>query len=259
MANIDLNPNSADDDLELTTPVEGAQELGAKLATPSAHDLGGAEHNADTFANLNSKVSGETLFKQSDIDSPADLGRIRRTGTTTFHTIKDVRAAGGVSPTVSNDNTEGYEVGSLWRDITNKREWRCHDASTGAAVWVEITFTSSIQEAAGDTTTTSATDVLMDSMTVTPEAGTYLVWFQGSLQHSSTNDSIFTSIYSGGVQVAASERVFLRGGASADVSSSFACMAKVTVNGSQAIEGQWRTTAATATAHERQLLILKVG
>lgn len=36
------------------------------LGAPAAHDLGGAEHNADTLANLNAKVSDATLIDTAD-------------------------------------------------------------------------------------------------------------------------------------------------------------------------------------------------
>ena len=39
--------------------------------TPTAHDLGGAEHNADTLANLNSKVSDATLDDSSASRTPS--------------------------------------------------------------------------------------------------------------------------------------------------------------------------------------------
>ena len=39
------------------------------------------------------------------------------------------------APTVSNDNTEGYGVGSTWIDITNDNVYKCVDSSTSAAVW----------------------------------------------------------------------------------------------------------------------------
>lgn len=42
-----------------------------------------------------------------------------------------------VSPGVSNDNTEGYEEGSLWVNVTDDEVWTCVDNSTGAAVWVQ--------------------------------------------------------------------------------------------------------------------------
>jgi hypothetical protein len=40
------------------------------------------------------------------------------------------------APTVSNDNTQGYAVGSQWLWAANNISWTCMDAATGAAVWV---------------------------------------------------------------------------------------------------------------------------
>ena len=113
--------------------------------------------------------------------------------------------------------------------------------------------------ATGDTTTTSAVDVLVNAMTLTPAAGTYMVWFTGSVDHSSTDDAMEMSVYAGGVQDATSERRVQRGAGQGNVTVPFTCMAKVAVNGAEAIEGQWRTTAATATMHERTLAIMKVA
>ena len=93
-------------------------------------------------------------------------------------------------------------------------------------------------------------------MTLTPVAGTYAVWFTGSVAHSVFGSSIFTSIYSGGVQFAASQRVATLGD---NDENSFACVAEVVVNGAQAIEGRWRTSIPTATMHQRVLYILRVA
>lgn len=46
--------------------------------------------------------------------------------------------SGTVDPTVSNDNTESYEVGSFWLNVTGERLFQCTDNSTGAAVWIRI-------------------------------------------------------------------------------------------------------------------------
>lgn len=44
-----------------------------------------------------------------------------------------------IPPAASNDNTEGYAVGSRWVDLVTDRSYICLDASTAAAVWKETT------------------------------------------------------------------------------------------------------------------------
>lgn len=44
-----------------------------------------------------------------------------------------------IPPTVSNDSTQGYEIGSVWAIVTvPRRYFVCLDASVGAAVWNEL-------------------------------------------------------------------------------------------------------------------------
>jgi len=50
-----------------------------------------------------------------------------------------VKLDGTSAPGVSNDDTEGYAVGSRWIDATNDKEYVALDVSTGAAVWTETT------------------------------------------------------------------------------------------------------------------------
>lgn len=117
--------------------------------------------------------------------------------------------------------------------------------------------------ATADTTTTSASDVLMSGMTYTPAAGVYLVWFTTTLDHSNQSVPITVSIYVGGVQVAGSARaVITRTNAigANSCTASVSTQAKVTVNGSQAIEVRWnRGNAGTATAHQRTFTGLRVN
>ena len=96
-------------------------------------------------------------------------------------------------------------------------------------------------------------------MTITPASGTYLVWFHGSSSHSANGANIFESIYAGGSQVAASEVSCTQPSNSSSRHYPFACCCQVTVNGAQAIEGRWRTDAATASMYQRTLEILKIG
>jgi hypothetical protein len=42
------------------------------------------------------------------------------------------------NPAVSNDNTQGYAIGSVWINTNTDVAYRCFDASTGAAVWTLI-------------------------------------------------------------------------------------------------------------------------
>ena len=50
-----------------------------------------------------------------------------------------VKLDGIAAPTVNDDNTLGYAVGSRWIDVTNDKEYVALDVSTGAAVWTETT------------------------------------------------------------------------------------------------------------------------
>lgn len=117
--------------------------------------------------------------------------------------------------------------------------------------------------AAGDTTTTSTSDVLVNSMTITPAAGTYAIWFTGSVDNSTTNASMFMNIYNGTVAAgtieAGSERAWARGGSQGDVSTPFACVAVVTVDGATVIEGGWRVSTGTGTMHERCILAIRIS
>jgi hypothetical protein len=120
---------------------------------------------------------------------------------------------------------------------------------------------SNIAEANGDITTTSTTDVLATGMTITPAAGTYMVWFSSTVGSDSNNANVWASIYSGGTLVSGSERELMRGAAQGNVTIGFSCIARVTVNGAQAIEGRWRvTTGTTGTMHNgRTLAIIRVA
>lgn len=105
-------------------------------------------------------------------------------------------------------------------------------------------------------TETSATDVLMDSMSITPGAGNYMAHFSATFDHDTTNESIFYSIYKNGVQIPHTERGFKRGGSAGDIVGGLATVAYITgVTGGQAIEIRWRTTAGTATVFERTFVL----
>jgi hypothetical protein len=66
---------------------------------------------------------------------PADIGAAL-TGHT--HTPLD-NLDGAGAPAVTDDETQGYEAGSVWIDVVADKAYVCVDASAGAAVWTETT------------------------------------------------------------------------------------------------------------------------
>jgi hypothetical protein len=120
-----------------------------------------------------------------------------------------------------------------------------------------VSLSSSTASATASTTTTSTTPVLLDSMTLTPAAGTYLVSF-GTSTVNSGNGALrnFFILSVGGSTIAATNRSTGVAGSSYSVVS---IGYPVTVNGSQAIEIYWSVLAGTGTALERTLSIVKIA
>ena len=133
--------------------------------------------------------------------------------------------------------------------------------ASNAASWQSISASypySNEVTGAGSITTNNGSDTQMSGMTLTPPAGTYMVWFTGDITDNSNGSVATPNIYVGGLTVTSSERPFTRG--STGVTASFDCVARVTVNGSQAIQGMWRASGgSTATNTRRSLAIVRVS
>ena len=144
---------------------------------PTAHALGGAEHTADTLANLNAKVSDATLDDSGDPRPPtahthaagdvtsgtfADAriaesnvtqheGAIDHNALTNYESGRHVKNNMAVSaPTVNNDSSEGYAVGSRWTDSVGGVTYFAQSVAVGAAVWVEMANKSDLDSHTGD-------------------------------------------------------------------------------------------------------------
>ena len=121
--------------------------------------------------------------------------------------------------------------------------------------------TDTAVSATANTTTTSTTPVLMASMTITPIAGKYFVSGGTSAQSSANGAEIDLMIYSGGTLLTGSTRTIMPKTGNQDPATTprgINTSGVVTVNGSQAIELRWNTTAGTATARERSMSILRI-
>jgi len=102
--------------------------------------------------------------------------------------------------------------------------------------------------------------VLLTTMTLTPGAGDYLACFSTSLTHSATSAYIYCSLYVDGVQVAASERrIRVDNSGTIAVHSISIQYILAGVGAGQAVEIRWRTTAATATAYQRNLSLVRLN
>ena len=120
-----------------------------------------------------------------------------------------------------------------------------------------VTYGSSASTSAfGTITTTSATHILATGMTITPATGTYVVTWAGSVRSTSTTGEVYIQIYAGG-SATGSEQIFQRGGSASSIAVGLCATAKVTVNGSQAIEGRWRRVNGTGEMLSRNLMIIQ--
>lgn len=112
-------------------------------------------------------------------------------------------------------------------------------------------------------TTTSATPALLGSMTLTPIAGTYQVFFDTSVQTTTGGNSITFVIQANGASVVASSRTIQFPTATLiDSGYPLSCSTQandVTVNGSQTITVFWSTSGGTATCLNRTLTVMKIG
>lgn len=107
-----------------------------------------------------------------------------------------------------------------------------------------------------DVTTTSLTDVVVTGMTITPGAGDYLVFFTGSVENTNSNKQGPISIYSNGVQIAASVIQILSAG---NLANSVSTNAYITgLAAGQTIDVRWKVLANTGTFHQRTLIVQKV-
>ena len=114
-----------------------------------------------------------------------------------------------------------------------------------------------------NTTTTSTTPVALNAMTLTPAAGTYMVFFS-TYTVCNTYDHVFVQLYIDNTSIPAEVREGTGREATTlgtnPVFNPTAIIAPVTVNGAQAVNIRWWTNSgATGTCHHRSLHLLRIG
>ena len=169
------------------------------------------------------------------------------------------------APSTTEDESAGYSIGSVWV-TTGGIPYICVDASDGAAVWTRADAAGAApysDEVKSDTLTSTqaSAPVLMNAMSITPPAGIYEVWFSTDVYASKNNTTGAVLLYLGGSEVADSKRAFTFNSSNGD--AVLTSQGKMTVNGTQAIEGRWYIESGgggpTLFALGRSLMIVKVS
>lgn len=106
-------------------------------------------------------------------------------------------------------------------------------------------------------TTSSTTDVLITGFTLTPQAGTYAVWFNLSTQNTSGSQSNIASIFRAATKIADSER--RTGFGAANTAAALTSMTVAAFNGAETCDVRIRTTSASASVNARTLLLIRLG
>jgi hypothetical protein len=100
-------------------------------------------------------------------------------------------------------------------------------------------------------------DTVVTSMTVTPGAGTYAVWYHGSCQITLNNTTLTTSIFNGATQVTDSIRTIAS--SVSTFNTNHATQTTAQFNGTNACSVHVSRTGGTFTATGRSLILIRLG
>jgi len=117
-------------------------------------------------------------------------------------------------------------------------------------------------EITASATTTSSTPALLTSTTITPPAGTYWVWFDGTVQTTTGGNSITVYIYIGTSATGSQRTIQFPTATLIDSGYPFFIGVQgfnITVNGSQAINIYWGTSGGTATMLHRTVTAIRTS
>jgi len=139
------------------------------------------------------------------------------------------------------------------------------DNSTAAGTWVywqviTNTATGIVRYnliSATNFNTTSTSDVPITGFTLTPQAGTYAIWYNAKSFLTTTPKAHWWTIYKAGSAITDSERQ--QDTAHSNQEMVDTTMTITQVNGSQALDVRVRTENGTLTIRQRSLLLIRLG
>jgi len=128
---------------------------------------GGVTNLAYTASPTNGIVTSDTGTDATlTLATTVNAGLLEPADKVKINTIIQNEYNAGVDPTVSDDNTQGYEVGSLWVNTSNNKAYVAVDVSTGAAIWDQTNAVG------GGATNLSVTSITSTGLTVASDTGT---------------------------------------------------------------------------------------
>lgn len=132
-------------DIGAVVPVTVAEDAvlgrlaGGQVGSLDANDLRNSILNVEDGADVTDAANVEAAGAVMDSDfSGSYHAFLLRDTTGVYRAVKYNRLASS-NPTVNNDETEDYQIGSRWYNTSASTEFVCLGAATGAAVWVETT------------------------------------------------------------------------------------------------------------------------
>jgi hypothetical protein len=147
-----------------------------------------------------------------------------------------------------------YALIQLQYDTTIAGTWRYWQilASSVASGIINYKVTSQILFSSSVTT-----DTLITGMSVTPQAGTYGVWFNANSTIVQNNQRLRISVYKDNMQLADSERTCQ--GTASNFDTIPTTMTVVQVNGSEVISARARVTGGSFSITGRTLILVRLG
>lgn len=109
-----------------------AYDADGQLKTTSAGSGG-----APVDATYITQTANGTLTNEQALSSLATGDMVVTNGTGVITSLKHNLAA-GAAPTVNDDSSAGYAIGSRWIDTTNDDVYQAVDVTVGAAVWRQL-------------------------------------------------------------------------------------------------------------------------
>jgi hypothetical protein len=128
--------------------------------------------------------------------------------------------------------------------------WQSLTSLAAGAISYNLTSSTSFS-------TSSSTDVAITGYSLTPQAGTYAVWYSASSSNSNSTAIVQVSVYNGGTPVANSVRQFISTGSNAPFPIQSQTITQV--NGSTAISIFVNTSKGTFTVTNRSLILIRLG